>query len=406
MKKNYNPALFESTYKAVMNAIGEEVRSILRESEEDLEECGDMEECDDVEECGDSFDECYESRRPARRNLRTMNEMARSVVKRTINPKSMANVRDAASRRNFDENWATEIKPLAKFDDVELLHRYVAALLVFHKECPQTEEDIDNIGIFKNYAHALIDEGSGTLEDIQTLYNEQDKLGTRSRRGTARGAKGYRANAAATADAPSDNFDFDAEVETPAEEPANEPEQDFPAYDDVPATEEIPEIEDIPDMDDDFSQNDADEDDGEFFEIDNIKSLTREQFEDKKMNRSFIEFNDDYILKNGNQIGFEITIKNVKTDEEQTCNVWADTFAEALVKYNVVLQAALLNISYEFYSVDAANLINVFRKRYMNIIDDDRSEEIDEEVEDFKVSCFDSAKNLDEIMVQVKKYTE
>ena len=124
------------------------------------------------------------------------------------------------------------------------------------------------------------------------------------------------------------------------------------------------------------------------------------------MNRSFIEFNDDYILKNGNQIGFEITVENVKTDEKQTCNVWGDTFADALVKYNVVLQAALLNVSYEFYSVDAADLINVFRKRYMNIIDDDRSEEIDEEVEDFKVTCFDSAKNLDEIMVQIKKYTE
>ena len=133
MKKNVKNRLFEQQYNNVMKRLGTAVRRIL-ESE------------------------------------------IHGAVNRTVNPKSFANVRDAIVRRNYDEDWASSVFPLSKFDAEELLHRYVSALLIFGKECPQTEDDIDKIGVFAEYAHKFIDEMGGTLDDIKRLYEKNDKV--------------------------------------------------------------------------------------------------------------------------------------------------------------------------------------------------------------------------------------
>ena len=131
MKKNVKNRLFEQRYNNVMKRLGTAVRRIL-ESEIHAE------------------------------------------VNRTVNPKSYANVHDAIVRRNYDEDWASSVQPLSKFDAEELLHRYVSALLIFGKECPQTEDEIDEIGVFAEYAHKFIDEMGGTLDDIKSLYYEKN----------------------------------------------------------------------------------------------------------------------------------------------------------------------------------------------------------------------------------------
>ena len=133
MKKNVKNRLFEQQYNNVMKRLGTAVRRIL-ESE------------------------------------------IHGAVNRTVNPKSFANVRDAIVRRNYDEDWASSVFPLSKFDAEELLHRYVSALLIFGKECPQTEDEIDEIGVFAEYAHKFIDEMGGTLDDIKRLYEKNDKV--------------------------------------------------------------------------------------------------------------------------------------------------------------------------------------------------------------------------------------
>ena len=129
MKKNVKNRLFEQQYNNVMKRLGTAVRRILE-----------------------------------------------SEIHGAVNPKSYAIVRDAIVRRNYDEDWASSVRPLNKLDAEELLHRYVSALLIFGKECPQTEDEIDEIGVFAEYAHKFIDEMGGTLDDIKSLYEKNDKV--------------------------------------------------------------------------------------------------------------------------------------------------------------------------------------------------------------------------------------
>ena len=413
MKKNYNKTLFESSYNAIMNALSEQVKKIIAEKMASIEECGDVDvdECGEnlVDECGDIFDECYESLKKKNKS-QALNEMA---VKRTINPKALANVRDAASRRNFDETWATNVEPLSKFDDVELLNRYVAALLVFHKECPQSEEDIDKIGVFKNYAHKMIDEGTMTIDDVINLYNQQDKLSARPRRGTARANKSYAS--AATKENPSADFNFDSEDTAPVAPEATEPEAvepktpDYPAYDEVETEPETPANDEL-DVDnfETFDEEGEEETSGEIVEIDNIKAVTKEQFDDPKMIDSFVNFNDDVILKrvvDGKpQIGFEITITDEDKEESKTHEIYGDTFGEVLRNLNVITTASLSNIATNFFSIKTNQTITIFRKRYATITsDEDEIDKLDEDIDDFKVKCFNSAKTIDEIIAEIDK---
>ena len=134
MKKNVKNCMFEKQYNNVMKRLGTAVRRILEsevcdidEDDKEVDECGNkkdnfMDE-DDLEECHESYNRISRMRR--------LDEMARAAVNRTVNPKSYANVRDAIARRNYDEDWASSVRPLSKFDAVELLHRYVSALLIF-----------------------------------------------------------------------------------------------------------------------------------------------------------------------------------------------------------------------------------------------------------------------------------
>ena len=98
-----------------------------------------------------------------------LNEMARTKLNKTIDPKIWATVSSICSRNRSTE--AEFIKPNSNATADMLLPRYVAALLIMKKPCPTTIKDIDKIKTFKLVGQQYIQNG-GTIEDIQKLYNE------------------------------------------------------------------------------------------------------------------------------------------------------------------------------------------------------------------------------------------
>ena len=99
---------------------------------------------------------------------KSLNEMARLAVQRTIDKKLWLSVASTCSRNKITN--AEFIKP-GKGDKDNLLQRYVAALIIMRKRCPQDENDIDSIKTFKLVGHKYLELG-GTIEEIQDLYNK------------------------------------------------------------------------------------------------------------------------------------------------------------------------------------------------------------------------------------------
>lgn len=395
MKKNVKNRLFEQQYNNVMKRLGTAVRRILEsevcdidEDDEEVDECNDK-KADFIDE--DDLEECNESYNRISRMYR-LDEMARAAVNRTVNPKSYANVRDAIARRNYDEDWASSVRPLSKFDAVELLHRYVSALLIFGKECPQTEDDIDEIGVFAEYAHKLIDEMGGTLDDIKTLYEKNDKVQSRKRVGIARGLK---SGTKASKDKPAEDFNFD--------EPD---EQETPEVEDVPANDEIEDIA-VDDEDDELNipsyDSVSDDEDDDVYEIENISELTLEQFYDSSMNASFANFNDDYILRDGKKIGFVVKInEDGEETNEREITIFRDSFGKALEDFDVILQASINNLSERFYEFRISEVVKKFFKAFRNVTTDEMGDEFDERADDFYYKCFANAESVDDVVKEIE----
>lgn len=96
----------------------------------------------------------------------SLNEMARMTPVRTIDRKLWLTVASACSRNRSTE--AENVKPVGNDKD-NLVQRYVAALLIMKKPCPQTVEEIAELKTFKLVAKKAFQLGA-TLEDIQKLY--------------------------------------------------------------------------------------------------------------------------------------------------------------------------------------------------------------------------------------------
>ena len=99
---------------------------------------------------------------------RSINEMARLAVQRTIDKKLWLSVASTCSRNKSTE--AENIRPIGS-DKENLLNRYVAALIIMRKPCPETEDDIDTLKTFKLVGKRYLQLG-GTLQEIQDLYNK------------------------------------------------------------------------------------------------------------------------------------------------------------------------------------------------------------------------------------------
>jgi hypothetical protein len=417
--------------KKIMGLFAKQFQTVLEKycTEDDELECDGTDEHnklddDDEFECNECG-ETYESRnfRPAnRRRPNIINEMA---ITRAVDRKALANVRDMISRRGFDRDWATNVPALPKFDDIELLNRYVAALLVFHEQCPTTMEEVDQIGVFKNYAHKMIDDGTITLEDVKKLYDKSPALAVRPRTGTTRAASGFRKTA-------TKDFDFDA-PETPApaaapaiEEPViDEPEDieepelttadnddfisssdvidnepgDYPAYDDNDDEEELPEevAAAIADSGVD-TEMEIEDNSGEIREIENINDLTADDYYDPGMNASFHAHNDDNILMEGNKVGFMIRIADEDGEILGEYKMLRDSFGKALEDYTIAAQASVIAMTDTFYDLQITKVINVFYKLFNNALNDDQQDEIDSKINKFYYGVFQSAKSVDDVI--------
>jgi len=371
--------------------------------------------------------ENYDSKGNGKGERKAVNEMARTATNRAVDPKALANVRDAAQRRKYDENWARTAKPLPRFTDFDLLHRYVAALLLFNAPCPQTEEDIDKIGIFANYAHELLD-GSGTIEDIQLLYSKNDKIVARERKGSKRAIKAYRGD-----NMPSANFDFDKEEDnTPApvaEPEANEPEETpaYPSYDELednaPAEDEanpedIPPYDEVEDTTEEepeetaYEEEDelpADEEDetaadGEQIEKewDSLPDITYEEYYNPLLNRSFSQINDDYLFWDAdkNLIGMDVMVEDRDSKETREFKMWAPSFGKLLERFDIATEASIQNMSDKFYKVKTLPVNIRFWKawRKYGIPNDEAEDILEDHIDDFYFKHIGNANDIDEVV--------
>ena len=89
------------------------------------------------------------------------------VMWKTIDKNLRLSIASIISRNRNSE--AEFIKPKSTATKDDLIPRYVAALLILHKDCPMTEDDIDTLKTFKLVGHKILELG-GTLEEIQDLY--------------------------------------------------------------------------------------------------------------------------------------------------------------------------------------------------------------------------------------------
>lgn len=97
-------------------------------------------------------------------------EMARKSVNRTIDKKLWLTVSSIISRNRSTE--AENIKPIGTDKD-NLLQRYVAALLIMKKPCPNNVSEIEDLKTFKNIGNKFIELG-GTISEIRELYNKNN----------------------------------------------------------------------------------------------------------------------------------------------------------------------------------------------------------------------------------------
>ena len=95
------------------------------------------------------------------------NSLNEARIQRTIDKKLWLTVSSICSRNKSTE--AEFIKPLSKMSKEELLQRYVAALLIMKKSCPNSIADIDTIKTFKLIAKQYLSLG-GTINEIKQLY--------------------------------------------------------------------------------------------------------------------------------------------------------------------------------------------------------------------------------------------
>lgn len=97
-------------------------------------------------------------------------------VQRTIDKKLWLSIASTCSRNKAAE--AENIKPRPTQTKEQLLPRYVAALLIMKKQCPENEQDINDIKTFKLVGRRLLELGC-TIEEIKQEYiNNGGKLVT------------------------------------------------------------------------------------------------------------------------------------------------------------------------------------------------------------------------------------
>lgn len=357
-----------------------------------------------------------------------INEMARSATSRAVDSKALANVRDALQRRHYDKQWAIDAKPLPKLDDFQLLHRYVAALLLFNLPCPQTEDEIEEIGVFKNYAEKLL-EGSGTIEDIQLLYSKNDKIVARERKGSKRAIKAYRDVQAPVA--PIDNIDDDDElIPTPAPEPISDianDEVDYPSFEEASDEEEIntedyPKYDDVEDGESEIEDNIVSDEDEDEYEteiasdgpveqqpirtFESWDDITLADYYDPSLNASFGNI-DDGLLKYNPETGLmSMTMKiyDYDTKESREFEISEKSLGRLLEKYDIACESTVLNNIDKYYMIKTSVFCSKFWKNWRKHINKipQCSKALTKKIQDFYYDHSMETNTIDELAEVIK----
>lgn len=216
-------------------------------------------------------------------------------VQRTIDSKIWASMSSMSSR--LRSTLAQEAKPMKRDTKDILLQKYVAGLLTMKVNCPNNVNDISKNKAYQNFGNAFIEAG-GTIQEIQKLYQENGGVLTSEFHDDSDDLNQDLEQDIDLTDTEfepevSDNinsYDFDNAIQQHKEinEPVEEPEKDYPDYDEVDdITNEKPIEKDYPDYDEidtsdiddeikqDFSEKIEDEYDMETYFKTLSKSLKR-----------------------------------------------------------------------------------------------------------------------------------
>ena len=90
-------------------------------------------------------------------------------IQRDVDPGIWASMSSMSSRMRKLSSDGSDIKVKRNDDADTLLQKYVAGLLTMKSECPQTESDIDRIGVYSPLGRAYLNAG-GSMSAIQNKY--------------------------------------------------------------------------------------------------------------------------------------------------------------------------------------------------------------------------------------------
>lgn len=135
-------------------------------------------------------------------------------VQRDIDPGIWASMSSMSSRMRKLGSDGSDIKVKRNDDADTLLQKYVAGLLTMKSECPQTESDIDRIGVYSPLGKAYLNAG-GSMSAIQNKFVKNG------------GSIDFEISSEPVKDFP----DYD-EVQI-NDEPINRPVKDYPSYEEV-----------------------------------------------------------------------------------------------------------------------------------------------------------------------------
>lgn len=271
----------------------------------------------------------------------------------SISSSAMQNVRDMASRRNFDPEWAKSIQPLLKLSDEEIVQRYYAALFVYGvKEFPKSVADVARIGIFQNYMFKLFDNGftSAQLQNMSDAYFKYIK----------------------------DNF---VEMKPKKISDTQQP-----------------------------SQSSQRKPSG----IDRIKALSPEErqknfktlFDPENNKKRVANFPDTLSIDSNGNISMMIGFKDENTGESKKVKLSGKTFGELMYKFSVIAQASVMNMTDTFFSVSGNDRAMTCYKIFHAFSEssDDYLEKEDSKIEELYFTVFANSKSLDDLLNKLKKF--
>lgn len=467
MKKIVSKPNKRTLYNTIMREMGKSVKKILESCEngvcdnDEVEECEDVIECDkkpvkecggkkSVKECGSkkavkecgvkkSVKECG-SKKAVKESLtleqrtrlftRVINEMAGPAGLNADQKKQWHAVYDRVSKHGFDEEYGKRCKPAGRWanNDEALLHSYVAALIAYNKPCPQTEEEIDEIGVFSAYAHKAIDEGSVTLEDIQALYNKTPKIRARKARpdGMAPVPPAQKKPAAPAIIDDDDDDEEEVTIETAdVDEPEDDEDVNYVAYDDVDTDEEDEKTveddeedddidlgsdddeDDVIDMgDDDDEQNDEDVK----FTFRTMNDITCEDYDNPEYNSSWNYYNsEEFRLTPDGDIEISAYLNNVDNDTRKDITITGKSLGSALRKYDI-LNSAILNYGMgnmgNTILLRCPKVVNIFWKDLFTKLPEDDFTEADDIADELYSGQLYGVKNMDQLYDEVMKWLD